>query len=177
MRRSPQVEERMELDGALAFSEERPREKRKTQVDRGRIESVDRILEYQSDVLVAIESTGFGDKNLGEVGVDAPVARFVGVGQVVAGDATADAHMVEPVLHGLQTGHDIAEALPVGQLSEGQTEELIEARKSPDLIVPTVTPDTFPKLVQWQKSHDLGEDGGLGIHRSLLYISGQKSAD
>jgi len=62
-------------------------------------------------------------------------------------------------------------------LSEGQTEELIEARKSPDLVVPTVTPDAFPKLVQWQKSHDLGEDGGLAIHRSLVCISGQKSAD
>jgi hypothetical protein len=85
--------------------------------------------------------------------------------------------MIEPPLHGSQAGHDIAEAFPVSELGEGQTEELVEARKPPDLVVPMITPDAFPKLVQWQKSHDLGEYGRLGIHRSLLDISGQKSAD
>ena len=175
--RSTQVEKRMEFDGALAFAESGPREKRQAQVDRGGIEGVNCVLEFQADVLVAVESTGFGDEDLGEIGVDAPVPHFVGIGQVVARDAAADAHMIEPALHGSQAGYDIAEAFPVSQLGEGQTEELVEARKSPDFVVSLITPDAFSKLLQWQKGHDLGEDGRLGIHRSLLDISNQKSAD
>jgi len=147
------------------------------QVDRGGIEGVNCVLEFQADVLVAVESTGFGDEDLGEIGVDAPVPHFVGIGQVVARDAAADAHMIEPALHGSQAGYDIAEAFPVSQLGEGQTEELVEARKSPDFVVSLITPDAFSKLVQWQKGHGLGEDGRLGIHRSLLDISNKKSAD
>jgi hypothetical protein len=175
--RSTQVEKRMELDGALAFAESGPGEKRQTQVDRGGIEGVNRVLEFQADVLVAVESTGFGDENLGEVGVDSPVARFVGVGQVAAGNAAADAHVVEPVLHGLQTSLDIAKAFPVGQLGEGQTEELIETEETLDLVIPPVAVNAFSELVKRQEGHDLGEDGRLSIHRSLLLISGQKSDD
>jgi hypothetical protein len=85
--------------------------------------------------------------------------------------------MIEPAFHGSQAGHDIAEAFPVSQLGEGQTEELVEACKSPDFVVPLITPDAFSKLVQGQKSHDLGENGRLGIHWSLLDISNQKSAN
>jgi len=114
---------------------------------------------------------------LGEVGVDAPVPRFVGIGQVVARDSAAYAHVIEPGLHGLQTGHNIAAALPISQLGEGQTEELVEARESPNFVVPLIAPDTFSKLVQRQKSHDLGEYGRLGIHGALLEVLSQKSAD
>jgi len=75
-------------------------------------------------LFVLIESTGFGDEDLGEVGEDSPVARFVGMGQIVARDVAANAHVVEPVFHGSQTGYDIAKAFPVGQLGESQAEEL-----------------------------------------------------
>lgn len=92
-------------------------------------------------------------------------------------DAPADAHVIEPGSHGLQAGDDIPEAFPVGQLGEGQTEELVEARKPSDPVVPLVTPDAFPELVLRQEGHDLGEDGRLGIHRSLLDIWCPKSPD
>ena len=92
-------------------------------------------------------------------------------------DATADAHVVEPVLHGLQTSLDIAKAFPVGQLGKGQAEELIETEKTLDLVIPLVAANTFSELVKRQEGHDLGEDGRLGIHRSLLDIWCPKSPD
>lgn len=79
--RSSQVEERMRLDGAFPLTEKGSGEKR--EVDRGRIESVNRVLEIQSEIFVLIESTGFGEGS-GEAGEDSPVARFAGMGQVVA---------------------------------------------------------------------------------------------
>ena len=173
--RALQVEKRMELDGALAFAEPSPGDMRQTQVDRSGIEGVDCIFELQADILVAVKSTGLGDEHLGKVGVDAPIACFVGVGQVVARDAAADAHVIEPAFHSFQAGDDIAEAFPISQLGESQTEELIEARKFPDPVVPTITPDAFPKLGKRKEDHDLGEDGGLSVHRSLLGV--RKSAD
>jgi hypothetical protein len=173
--RSTQVEERMELDSAFPLAEKGPGEKREAQVDRGRIESVNRVLEIQSEIFVLIESTGFGDEDSGEVGEDSPVARFVGMGQIVARDVAANAHVVEPVFHGSQTGYDIAKAFPVGQLGESQAEELVEAREGFDFVIPAVSLDAFPKLVKRQERHDLGENGRRGVHRSLLGV--RKSAD
>jgi len=165
----------MEFDGALAFAEPSPGKKRQTQVDRRGIEGVNRIVELQADILVAVKSTGLGDEHLGKVGIYAPIAGFVGVGQVVARDAAADAHVIEPASHSFQAGDDIAKAFPIGELGESQTEELIEARKSPDPVVPAITPDAFPKLGKRKEGHDLGEDGWLSVHRSLLEV--RKSAD
>ena len=97
------------------------------------------------------------------------------MGQIVARDVAANAHVVEPVFHGSQTGYDIAKAFPVGQLGESQAEELAEAREGFDFVVPAVSLDAFPKLVKRQELHDLGENGRRGVHRSLLGM--RKSAD
>jgi len=173
--RAPQVEKRMELDGALAFAEPSPGEKRQAQVDRRGIESVDRFLELQADIFALVNSPGFCDEHSGEVGIDPPIAGFVGVGQVASGDAATDAHVVKTAFHGLKTRLDIAEAFPVGQLGEGQAKKLIETKEVFDFVVPAVTPDAFAEFVHRQESHGLGEDGRLGVHRALLYV--RKSAD
>lgn len=170
-----QVEKGMEFDGAFPLSKKGPRKKRQAQIDRRRIEGVNRILQIQSDVLVAIERPRLGDEDVSEVGVNPPVASFVGMGQVVPGNFAADAHVIEPIFHRSQAGHDIAETFPVGQLGKGQTEELIETRKSLDLVVSSITPHAFSEFVHRQKGHDLGEDGRRGVHRSLLGV--RKSAD
>ena len=173
--RAPQVEKGMDLDGALAFAELGPRKKREAQVDRGGIEGEDCFLELQADILVVVNSPGFGDEHLREIGIDPPIAGFVGVGQVASRDAATDAHVVKPILHGQKTSLDIAEAFPVGQLSESQAKELIETEEAFDFVVPVVTPHAFSEFVHRQKGHDLGEDGRLGVHRSLLSV--RKSAD
>ena len=79
----------MELDGRLGRTEERPRENRKTEIDRGGVEP---------QLLVGIEWTGNTDQGLGKVGVDAPVACLVCIGESTFGDTAPDTHMVELVL-------------------------------------------------------------------------------
>lgn len=167
--------EGMELDGALAFAELGPRKKREAQVDRGGIEGEDCFLELQADVLVVVNSPGFGDEHLGEIGIDPPIAGFVGVGQVASRDTATDAHVVKSTLHGQKTSLDIAEAFPVSQLGESQTQELIETKEAFDFVIPAVTPHAFSEFVHRQKGHDLGEDGRLSVHRLLFGV--RKSTD
>ena len=173
--RASQIEKGMELDGSFVLAENSPREKRQTQVDHGRIEGIDGVFEFHSQIFAGVKSAGLGDEDLGEVGIDAPIARFVGVGQGVSGDSSAKPHVIEPTPHGSKAGLDIAETFAIRQLSEGQTEELIEAGETLDLVVAAVTPNAFSKFVKGQEVGNLGKDGRLGIHRSLLAVAGQKS--
>ena len=84
--------------GTEAVTEERPREDRKTEIDRGGVEGVDGVVKVEPQLLVSIEWTGNTDQGLGKVGVDAPVACLVCIGESTFGDTAPDTHMVELVL-------------------------------------------------------------------------------
>ena len=60
--------------------------------------------------------------------------------------------MIELGLLGTKTGFE-------GKLSEGQAEELIKTTEALNLVVATVAVRTPGELVQWQKIHELREDG------------------
>ena len=85
--------------------------------------------------------SGDTDEGIGEVGIQAPVALLVGVGKGVAGDAAAQAQVVEFVPVCAQGDFDIAQALAVGELGEGQAQELVEAGKGFDVAVAVVVLD------------------------------------
>jgi len=110
--RSSQIEKSMKFDGPLVPAESGPTEKRQTEVDRCRIEGINCVCEIQSEVFVAVETTGFGDDHLSKIGLNAPIAGFVGVGQVVSGDSATESHMIKPTSDRVQTRDDIAEAFP-----------------------------------------------------------------
>jgi len=71
--------------------------------------------------------TAFSDQALREVGMDAPVAQLVGIGQCRASDRFAKTHVVELGVLGRQTHFDVAQTLAVGQLGEGHDPELLRA--------------------------------------------------
>jgi len=173
--RASQIEKRMKFDGAFVFAEDGPGEKRETEVDRCGIEGIDGLLKLKTEIIVGIKSAGLLDEHLGEVRVNPPVTGFVGMGQGVTGNVTADTHVVQSIPHRTQAGLDVAKALPKGQLSEGHTEELIETGEAFDLVVARVSFDAFSELIKRQEIHNLGEDSGRCIHRSLLSVPGQKS--
>jgi hypothetical protein len=173
--RSSQIEKGMEFDRSLALAKLGPGEERQAQVDRCRIEGEDCFLEPQADIFVAVNSPGFGEEHLREIGIDPPIAGFVGVGQVASRDTATDAHMVKPLLHGQKASLDIAEAFPVGQLGKSQAKKLIETEEALDFVIATVTSHAFSEFVHRQKGHDLSEDGRLGVHRALPGV--RKSAD
>ncbi len=173
--RAPQIQKGMELDGGLGLAENGPREKRKTKIDRCGVEGINGLFEFQSEIVVGIKVASLMDEDLGEVGVDAPIASLIGVGQSTSGDPAAESHVIELRRHSAETGLDIAEALAVGQLSESHGEKLVPAGKAFDFMAAVITDDAATELMDGQEIDKLDENGFTDIHRPLLAVVGQRN--
>ena len=164
----PQIQKGVEFDGGLPFAESCPREKRKAQVDRRGVEGVCRMLQFHRKGIVDVQAPGGPDQDLGEVGVNAPVAVLVGVGQGVPGDPSPDAHVIQLRSDGPQAGLDVAQTLPERQLREGHAEELVETGKTQDLVVAPIVADALAEIVEGKKFEQLREDGFAVVHGPFL---------
>mgnify|MGYP001328468049 FL=1 len=127
--------------------------------------AIDGLGQLHAERFVAIEIAGGGNQDAGEVGVDAPVAMLVGVSQRVAGNLSPKTHVIQLGLLGAQTGFDIAKTFAVGELSKGQTQELIPAGEILDVAIAVVTIDAKLKLVGRKQVHQLRENGSAKIHQ------------
>jgi hypothetical protein len=72
--------------------------------------------------------------------------------------------MIELGLLGTKTGFDIAETFAIGELSKGQTKELIPAGEIFDVTIALVPIDAKLKLVGWEEVHELRENASAKIH-------------
>ena len=78
-----QIQQRMKSDGSLLLLIPGPGEYRQTQLDGGRVESIDGLVQLEPEVVVGLKRSGDTDEELREVGVDTPVACFVCMGRVL----------------------------------------------------------------------------------------------
>jgi len=113
------------------------------------------------------------NENLGEVGVDPPVACLVRVRERAPRHPAPQARVVELRLHGPQARLDVAEALPVRQLGEGHTEELVVAGERMDPMLPAVALDTRVEAAPRDGVHELGKDGATRRHWPVLSAAWQ----
>ena len=79
-----QVQQGMQFDSRFGLTEVRPGEHGQAQVDGGGVEGIDGIIEFQPQVFVGIPRSGQANQGVGKVGVEAPVALRVGMGEGVA---------------------------------------------------------------------------------------------
>jgi hypothetical protein len=79
----------VQLEGALNALEARPGKDRQAQVDGRGIERVNGLGKAGAEVVVGIEAARDVAERLGEVGIDPPVAAFVGIGQRAPRDRSA----------------------------------------------------------------------------------------
>ncbi len=105
---APQVEQGMHLHRRLGGAEMCPRKNRQAQIDGRRIQRVDGLAQVQAKVLVRIQLPCLEDQPLGQLGIDAPVAPFVGIGQCRAPDWLAEAHVIELRRVDRKTGLDVS---------------------------------------------------------------------
>jgi hypothetical protein len=67
-------------------------------------------------------------------------------------------------LHAAQASLDIAKALAVSELSEGQREELAEAGEALHFVIASIALYATMELEERKEVHDLREDGSSGMH-------------
>lgn len=163
-----QVDQGMQLDGALAAAKTRPREQRQAEIDGRGIEGVDCLFEVDTQGFARIELPGPSNEDGREIAVDAPVAFLIGLGQRVAGDRAANACVVQLGLQRVQTDFDVAQAGPVGQLSKGHAEKLIEAGKPARPIVASILVNAAVEIAPRQERHELRDEILPGVHRQVL---------
>jgi hypothetical protein len=78
------------------------------------------------------------DQSLRQVRVYSPVARFVGVGQRRTPDRFAETHVIEFRSLHRQTGLDIAQTFPIGQLSKSHGSILLGAGECSHAMVAAI---------------------------------------
>ena len=154
------------LTAALVERKWCPRKHRQTQIDGRRVERVDGVLQIDAEGLVGIERPRDADQALREVGVDAPVAHGVGIGQRIARDRRANAEVIELGSLGAQTRFDVAQALAKSQLRERHAQKLIQAGERLHLALALIATDASAKRRQRKMLHQLREHQLALIHRS-----------
>lgn len=153
--RSPQIEQRMELDGALPATILGPRKQAQTQVNRRRIERVDGLCQLDAQRFLGVQPSRAVDQHLGEVGIDSPAVGPIGIGQRTARDLAAKPGVIQLWPHGPQTRLDVPQAFAEHQLRESQTQELVAAGKTTPPSIASVLRDARGELASRQKVHEL----------------------
>jgi hypothetical protein len=78
-----QIEQRVQLDCRLRRTKRRPAKDRQTQIDRRRVERVNRFGQVHAEGFLGIQAACDADQALGKARVDTPIAGRIGVGQVL----------------------------------------------------------------------------------------------
>jgi hypothetical protein len=159
-----QIQKGMEFYRTLAFPKFGPGEKSQTEVDGGRVQGIDGLIQFDAEGISGIKFSGFCDEDLREIGVNQPIPVLIGVGKGIAGNLPPDAQVIKSELDCPQTYLDVPQAFPVGALSEGHAEVLVPAREADHLVIAVVPIHAFAELVSGNKVHQLGKDRFSGIH-------------
>lgn len=92
---SPQIQKGMEFDAGLVLAKLGPGKQRQTEINGGGVQSVNRLVEFHSEIVVDVEFSGDTNEYLGEVGINLPRACFVGIGQGPAGNSATNPRMIK----------------------------------------------------------------------------------
>jgi len=148
-----QIQKGMELDCPFPFPELGPGKKSQTEVDGGRIQGVDCLIQFDTERVGGVKFSGFCDEDMSEIGINPPISGLIGVGQGIAGDFAPDAQVIKSGLGCPQADLNIPQTFPIGELCEGHAEILVPAGKTYHLVVAVVLIDAFSELVCREKVH------------------------
>jgi hypothetical protein len=162
---SPQIQQRVHLDGGLGFPESRPGKKRQSQVDGRGIQRVQGFVQLDGEAFALIEFACRLDERVPEVLVDPKIAAFVGVGQGGPGDEASKSHVVQLLAMGGEAGFDVPQTVPSSELGERHGDELVPAGERSYAMTPLVLVDDFPEMVMGYLLEQLCENRFPRIHR------------
>ena len=165
-----QVEQCMEFDRSFGSAKPCPWEQFEAQVDCGCVQRIDRRIQIQSQVGIGVERACDGDQALSEIGIDAPVAPFVGIGQGRAFHRPAEPGVVKLGALRRQAHFDVAQAFAKGQLCKDHGKELVPARQLPNAAIAVVALNAPAELVVRKESNDLRKDCLPSVHRHPSHL-------
>ena len=114
---------------------------------------------------MSIEFPRVCNKDVRKIGIDAPVAILIGLGQSIACDGATKAQVIEFGLDSIQTGFDVAKGMSIPELSKCHAKVLIEAGEMSGTIISLVLADTAIAIASRQGVHELREEIRSGVHR------------
>ena len=158
------LDQRVKLDSTLGSLEGGPGENSQTQIDGRGIQGVNRCVEVQAKFGVGVQRASDVDESTGEIGVDSPIAPFVGIGQRGASDGSSEAAVIELGALRPQTDFDVAKTLAIGQLGKSHGQKLIPTRESAHTRLPSYLLNAATKFVVREKLHDLSKYGLSLVH-------------
>ena len=164
--RTPQVDLGVHLDARLGLPEIRPREECQREVDGGRIECVDGVVEIQAKIFPGIQCPGLAHEALGKVLPEPPVALFVGIRESGFGNGLAEPEMMQIRRSRIEAGGDVAQSFPPSQLGEDHADELLAAAEMADMGLGVVAFDQAGKCLAIHEIENLRENVASGIHRA-----------
>ena len=162
--RPAQIELGMHLDPGFGAPKISPWEEAEGEIDRGGIQSVNRVLQFQSEILSDVETTGLAHESLGQVFPEPPVPLFVGIGQGGLGNLLPKTEMVERFAPCVETSGDVAQSFSPRQLCKGHADQLLPTPKMPNLALRFVALDQSGKRLAIYQIEDLGEDVAARVH-------------
>lgn len=165
----PQVNKCMKLAGPFILAENRPGKMQQAKIGRCRIKNINSAIQFEAEILIGIKGARLGDEGPGKIGIDPPIASFIGMSQGIEGNSSAKSHVIKPAFHGSEAGLDIAKTFTISQLGKGQTKELVVTRKALVLVVAAIPLTALSKVVHQKKIHNLEKDGRRGVHLLLLW--------
>ena len=165
--RSAQVEQRVQLDRRFGGAKLGPGKQRQAQVDGGGIQGIDCLGEIHRKGILCIKAPSGTDQGMGELGIDAPVARLVGIGQGAAAHRAAKTHVIEFGGLRAQTRLDVAQAFAVGQLCKGHRQKLVQATEGAYVEIAAILRHQTAKGMPWCELHELCEHEIANVHRCL----------
>ena len=109
-------------------------------------------------------------KTCAKVGEDAPVTRFIGVGQSGASHLALETHVVQLRAQCAEARFDIAQTLPECKLRKGHSQILIPAREAAQAGVAIVTSYATTKFPIRQERNQLREHRAALVHEPLSAV-------
>ena len=162
--RASQIELGMHLYPSFGASKIGPWEETQREIDRGGIQGVNRVLQFQSKILSGVEDTRLAHESFGEILPESIVSLLVGFGQGGLGNSFSKTKMIEGFASGVETGGDIAQSFPPGQLRKGHADQLLSATEMPNFALRVVALDQTGESLPVDQIEDLGKDIAAGVH-------------
>jgi hypothetical protein len=143
-----------------------PREQREAQVDGCAVQGIGGLDKVDANALSRIEILSPLYEDLSIVPEYPPIPILVGIGQRASCYFSTNSGMIQLFFHSVQTGCNVSQAFPEGQLSEDHYDKLSVTTENTNSTVSSISLDTLVEVVSRQKVQQLRETYSSFVHWS-----------